>query len=93
MNAADPKTNKKMQSANKVPSGYAARLLLVVVGMGIRRAESRRDMVQCPLFNPGFLSLQGDAPQAEATSLLGGSSPLAMPILELGVVSLRRQTP
>lgn len=75
-----------MQCANKVPSGCAAGLLLVVVGMGIMRTESRMDMVPCPLCNPGFHSLQGDAPQAGATSLLGGSSPLAMAILELGIV-------
>lgn len=44
------------------------------------------DMVQHPLFNPGFLSLQGHAPQAGATSFLDGFSPLAMPILEVVIV-------
>lgn len=45
-------------------------------------------MVQHVLhLHPGFISLQGDAPQAGAASVLGGSSPLVVPILELGVLS------
>lgn len=36
-----------MQPANKVPPGCAAGLLLVVVGMGVIRAEPRMDMVLC----------------------------------------------
>lgn len=46
-----------MQCANKAPSGCAAGLLLVVVGMGIMRAESRMDMVLCPLDNPQLFTL------------------------------------
>ena len=92
-NATDPEKNsKKMQHTNKVvPSGYAARLLLMVVGTGVGREESRMDLgsvwSSVLHFHPGFLSLQGDAPQAGATSLLGGSSPLVVSILELGVLS------
>lgn len=75
-----------MQHANKeVPSGYAAGLLLMVVGAGIGREESMMDLGSIWSsglhLHPGFLSLQGDTPQAGANSVLGGSSPLVVPIL------------
>lgn len=58
-----------MQDTNKeVPSGYAARLLLKVVGTGIGREESRTVLASiCSSLlhlHPGVLPFQGDASQA-----------------------------
>lgn len=67
-NATDQEKNsKKMQHTNKeVPSGCAARLLLMVVSTGTGREESKMDLgsVRSSVLHlhPGFLSLQGDAP-------------------------------
>lgn len=79
-----------MQQANNVVlSGYAARLLRMVVCTGIRREESRVDLggiwSSVLHLHPGFLSLRGDAHQTGAPSALGGSSPLVVPISELSV--------
>lgn len=89
-NAAEQRNSKKMQHTKKnFPSGYAARLLLMVVGTGIGREESRMDLgniwSSVLHLHADFLSLQGHAFQAGATS--DGSSPLVVPILELGLLS------
>lgn len=81
-----------MQHIDKeVPSGCAARLLLMVVGTGIGRGESRTDLgsiwSSVLHLHWAFLSLQGDVPQAGTTSILSGSSPLVVPVWELGVLS------
>jgi len=64
-----------MQHTTKdIPSGCAARLLLVVVGLGIGVEESRMDLgsvwSSVLHLHPGFVSLQGDARQAGSASVL-----------------------
>lgn len=85
------KNSKKTQHASKgVPSGYAVRLLLMVIGTSVGREESRMDLgslwSSVLHLHPGFLSLRGDAPQAGATSVLDGFSLLVVPILDFGCI-------
>lgn len=87
----EQKSSKKMQHAKKqVPSVYAARLLLMVVGTGIGKEESGMDLgsiwSSVLYLRPGCLSLQGGAPQAGATSVMGRSSLLVVLVLGVGCI-------